>query len=77
MPDEMKPYTASGNLICPEFGNTFASIQEAVDHVASRPSAGEDVYVQPKQLDAYDQLNDTGELLYISPPCDVEPNGCA
>ncbi len=66
----MKPYTVSGNLICVDFSTANepespSSILRALWQAISG------------QLDVYDQLNDPGEVLYISPPCDVEPNGCA
>ncbi len=60
----MKPYTVSGNLICPDFTN-------------GRDIEAEPVTAKP--IDAYEQLESEqpGELLYISKPlveqpCDVE-----
>jgi hypothetical protein len=60
----MKPYTVSGNLICPDFTNGREIEAEAVT---------------AKPIDAYEQLESEqpGELLYMSkplvePPCDVE-----
>ena len=60
----MKPYTVSGNLICPDF---TSGREIETEHVTA------------KHLDAYEQLESEqpGELLYMSkplvePPCDVE-----
>jgi hypothetical protein len=70
----MKPYTVSGNLICPEFR----------DAQADSPVGTEKWWVcvwdsLKTQTDAYEQLESEqpGELLYMSkplvePPCDVE-----
>jgi len=61
----MKPYTVSGNLICVDFSTT--SEPDAASSIL--PALWQTI---SGQLDAYDQLNDSGEMLHMSPPCDVE-----
>lgn len=63
----MKPYTVSGNLICVD----FSTVSESEHAGAILPALWQSI---AGHLDAYDQLNDPGEVLYISPPCDVEPS---
>jgi hypothetical protein len=86
---QMKPYTVSDNLICVDFSfdpppnlNVGVSLADTgvlqvsfAEERAMRAACA--MPFVAGQLDAYDQLNDSGEVLYISPPCDVEPNGCA